>query len=183
MITITIPLEEYFELRLRGSCSYIVLDTAADRQAIASLTAQPDWQTVAHLEEIHHDVDSGGVFPVSPECRQGVDSSTPQNQVSVETTKPEPVINQRNLVKLWPLKEYKASSENLFRAREESAKRVKAHNDFQRKCVIGKNKMIASGKVPLEKIDEIFKDLDKFPVVKAAIERITLVVNEESTQL
>jgi hypothetical protein len=183
MITITIPLEEYFELRLKGLCSYIVLDANRDHGALASLTAQPDWQTVAHLEEIHHDVDSGGVFPMSPECGEGASSSTPLAPNLTETTKPKPVINQRNLVKLWPLKEYKASAENLFRAREESAKRVKAHNDYQRRIIIARAKLLASdsyksGKLTIEKIEAILANPDSLPAFKVQFDKIVLPTEE-----
>lgn len=183
MITITIPLEEYFELRLKGLCSYIVLDANRDAQAIASLTSQADWQAIAHLEEISHDVQPGQEFNVPSESTQPPGSlASPIGQTAPSASQPAN-LKPRNLVKLWPLKEYKASSENLFRAREESAKRVKAHNDYQKRIVIARAKLLASdsyksGKLSIEKIEAILANPNSLPAFKVQFDKIVLPPEE-----
>jgi len=152
MITITIGLEEYLDLQLRGMREYCIIGVA-DYKAI---TAQPGWEGVCHLEPVQN----------------GQESS--KDGISEPFTHPNNLVDVKPLWQLWHRKEWQESATKRSQAKAASEHRVKAHNDFQRKCIIGKNKMILSGKVPLEKIDEIFKDLDKFPVVKAAIERIVL---------
>jgi len=169
MITITIPLNEYFHLSLRGMKEYIVVDDG-DKERI---TAQDGWEGVCHFEP------EGG----SEACRQdSTEGSEACREVSIETLTveaqeeskalpgrthpgdpPAPLTSPR-LWQLWPAKSWQESVERRTQSKLASDRRVASHNAQKSLLDLARQRLLKV--YPESKVDYYLSNINDYPKLK-----------------